>query len=235
MRGDRVHLQQVLLNLILNGMDALNGASPEHRLIIVSARVNGAQTVEIAVSDTGQRDHRRETPARLRSVLYHQAERHGDGSAYLAHHHRGARRPDLGENNNDGGVRPFASRCRWRKKPPRHEHDPPLVHIVDDDASFRTAAARMLGASGFVVKTFPSAGEFLAQRDRGCGGLCGGGFADAGNERARSASSIGADSQPFPLLFLTGQGDIPTSVRAMRDGAEDFLEKTAPKESCSPR
>jgi signal transduction histidine kinase/ABC-type uncharacterized transport system substrate-binding protein len=51
--GDRVHLQQVLLNLILNGMDALNGASPEHRRIIVSARVNGAQTVEIAVSDTG--------------------------------------------------------------------------------------------------------------------------------------------------------------------------------------
>jgi two-component system, LuxR family, sensor kinase FixL len=52
-RGDRVHLQQVLLNLILNGMDALNGASPEDRRIIVSARVNGAQTVEIAVSDTG--------------------------------------------------------------------------------------------------------------------------------------------------------------------------------------
>jgi C4-dicarboxylate-specific signal transduction histidine kinase len=43
-RGDRVHLQQVLLNLILNGMDALNGAGPEHRRIIVSARVNGAQT-----------------------------------------------------------------------------------------------------------------------------------------------------------------------------------------------
>jgi signal transduction histidine kinase len=52
-RGDRVHLQQVLLNLILNGMDALNGASPEHRRIVVSARVGDAQTVEIAVSDTG--------------------------------------------------------------------------------------------------------------------------------------------------------------------------------------
>jgi signal transduction histidine kinase len=52
-RGDRVHLQQVLLNLILNGMDALNGASPKHRRIVVSARVGDAQTVEIAVSDTG--------------------------------------------------------------------------------------------------------------------------------------------------------------------------------------
>jgi signal transduction histidine kinase len=52
-RGDRVHLQQVLLNLILNGMDALNGASREDRRVSVTALLDGAQTVEIAVSDTG--------------------------------------------------------------------------------------------------------------------------------------------------------------------------------------
>ena len=52
-RGDRVHLQQVLLNLILNGMDALNGASCRERRVSVIALLNGAQTVEIAVSDTG--------------------------------------------------------------------------------------------------------------------------------------------------------------------------------------
>src|SRR5437762_526464 len=52
-RGDRVHLQQVLLNLILNGIDALNRAGPEDRRVTVSARVDAARTVEIAVSDTG--------------------------------------------------------------------------------------------------------------------------------------------------------------------------------------
>ena len=52
-RGDRVHLQQVLLNLILNGMDALNGVSREDRRVSVTARLDGAHTVEIAVSDTG--------------------------------------------------------------------------------------------------------------------------------------------------------------------------------------
>ena len=52
-RGDRVHLQQVLLNLILNGMDAVNDAGLEDRRVMVCARVDGAQTVEIAVSDTG--------------------------------------------------------------------------------------------------------------------------------------------------------------------------------------
>jgi signal transduction histidine kinase len=52
-RGDRVHLQQVLLNLILNGMDALNRAGQENRRVTVSVRVDAARTVEIAVSDTG--------------------------------------------------------------------------------------------------------------------------------------------------------------------------------------
>jgi PAS domain S-box-containing protein len=51
-RGDRVHLQQVLLNLILNGMDALNGGAAG-RHVTVSGRMNAARTVEIAVSDTG--------------------------------------------------------------------------------------------------------------------------------------------------------------------------------------
>ncbi len=51
-RGDRVHLQQVLLNVVLNGMDALNGSHGERRISVI-ALLHGAQTVEIAVSDTG--------------------------------------------------------------------------------------------------------------------------------------------------------------------------------------
>lgn len=51
--GDRVHLQQVLLNLIVNGMDALNGSSPENRRVTVTARVDAPRAVEVSVSDTG--------------------------------------------------------------------------------------------------------------------------------------------------------------------------------------
>jgi PAS domain S-box-containing protein len=52
-RGDRVHLQQVLLNLVLNGMDALDATGRDDRRVSMSARLDGAQWVEIAVSDTG--------------------------------------------------------------------------------------------------------------------------------------------------------------------------------------
>jgi PAS domain S-box-containing protein len=52
-RGDRVHLQQVLLNLIVNGMDAVNGTATDERCVTVRARPDGEQVVEIAVSDSG--------------------------------------------------------------------------------------------------------------------------------------------------------------------------------------
>jgi PAS domain S-box-containing protein len=52
-RGDRVHLQQVLLNLIVNGMDAIEGSSRQDRQIDVTARLSDARMVEIAVGDTG--------------------------------------------------------------------------------------------------------------------------------------------------------------------------------------
>jgi two-component system sensor kinase FixL len=52
-RGDRVHLQQVLLNLVLNGMDAVNEANQEERRVRVTARPGGSRIVEVAVGDTG--------------------------------------------------------------------------------------------------------------------------------------------------------------------------------------
>jgi FixJ family two-component response regulator len=106
----------------------------------------------------------------------------------------------------------------------------PTVHIVDDDASFCTAASRLLGASGFVVKTFPSALEFLARRDADAAGCVVADLQMPGMNGPDLQAALARTHNPLPILFLTGQGDIPTSVRAMRDGAEDFLEKTAPKE-----
>ena len=52
-RGDRVHLQQVLLNLILNGMDALDGARPADRRVSMTARCDGDESVEVVVGDGG--------------------------------------------------------------------------------------------------------------------------------------------------------------------------------------
>ena len=105
----------------------------------------------------------------------------------------------------------------------------PVVHVVDDDASFLVAVARLLRASGFVVKTFSSATSLLAGlavEPHGCV------IADlrmpdvSGLELQEALVKAG---KSIPVIFLTEAGDIPSTVRAMRRGAEDFLSKQAPK------
>ena len=106
----------------------------------------------------------------------------------------------------------------------------PTIQIVDDDASFLAATSRLLRASGFTVKTFSSASDFLAQHDADTPGCV---LADLQMPKMNGLdlqSALAQTRNPLPILFLTGHGDIPSSVRAMRGGAEDFLEKRAPKE-----
>ena len=107
--------------------------------------------------------------------------------------------------------------------------DAPIVHVVDDDASFLSAISRLLRASGFCVKTYSSAHEFLAQHDAATPGCV---LADLHMPKMNGLdlqSVLDQTANPLPIVFLTGHGDIPSSVRAMRGGAEDFLEKTGPK------
>jgi two-component system response regulator FixJ len=104
------------------------------------------------------------------------------------------------------------------------------VRIVDDDPSFLTATSRLLRASGFAVKTFSSASEFLAHVDTDTPGCVVADLQMPGMNGLDLQSALARSRHPVPILFLTGHGDIPSSVVAMRFGAEDFLEKRAPKE-----
>lgn len=108
--------------------------------------------------------------------------------------------------------------------------DQPTVHLVDDDVSFLTATSRLLRASGFTVAAFGSARDFLAALTPASRGCVIADLSMPGMGGLDLQSALAQLSHTLPVVFLTGHGDIPTSVRAMRDGAEDFLEKRAPKE-----
>ena len=107
----------------------------------------------------------------------------------------------------------------------------PIVRVVDDDASFLTAVARILRASGFVVKTFASAGEFLAQPEADVPGCVLVDLQMPGLSGLDLQEALAQAGPRLPVVFLSGHGDIPTTVQAMRRGAEDFLTKRAPKEA----
>ena len=106
----------------------------------------------------------------------------------------------------------------------------PLVRIVDDDASFLTAVARFLRASGFEVKTYASAAEFLLQPEYDVPGCIIADLHMPGLSGMDLQEALAKEGHKLPIIFLSGQGDIPTSVQAIRRGAEDFLTKCAPKE-----
>jgi FixJ family two-component response regulator len=106
----------------------------------------------------------------------------------------------------------------------------PLIRVVDDDASFRKAVARMLRASGFAVKTFASAAEYLAAPEVEIPGCVLVDLQMPGSSGLDLQEALAQAGLAMPVIFLSGHGDIPTTVQAMRRGAEDFLTKRASRE-----
>jgi FixJ family two-component response regulator len=101
-----------------------------------------------------------------------------------------------------------------------------LVHVVDDDVAFRTAIERRLKKAGYEVMTYPSAQHLLnrlpSESELGCilldvriPGL-------NGPELQDRLSELGST---LPIVFLTGHPDVPTTVRTIKAGAQDFLTK----------
>jgi FixJ family two-component response regulator len=100
-----------------------------------------------------------------------------------------------------------------------------IVYVVDDDESVRRGLSRLLRSAGLSVETFPSAQAFLSRdlpdrpaclvldvRMPGLSGL-------------DLQAALKQAGRPMPIVFISGQSDVPVSVRAMKEGALDFLQK----------
>ena len=106
----------------------------------------------------------------------------------------------------------------------------PVIHVVDDDASFRTAIGDLLGACGYRVSLYETAKQLLAAPlndgpacillDVQMAGM-------TGPQLQAQLADLGCQ---IPVVFLSAHGDIPTTVSTIKAGAEDFLTKPATKE-----
>lgn len=101
----------------------------------------------------------------------------------------------------------------------------PAVFVVDDDPSVRSGLARLLKSVGLKVQTFASAPEFLEQADKDCPGCLIVDLRMPAMSGLDLQKQLQANSISFPIIFLTAFGNVPASVRAMKAGAVDFLEK----------
>ena len=101
----------------------------------------------------------------------------------------------------------------------------PSVFIVDDDAAVLKSLARLLRSAGLAVVTFSSPSEFLVRHDPNAPGCLVLDVAMPGLNGLELQQALVAGGHEMAIVFLTGHGDIPMGVKAMKRGAVDFLTK----------
>jgi FixJ family two-component response regulator len=109
--------------------------------------------------------------------------------------------------------------------------DAPVIHVVDDDDSFRRAIARLLRVSGYQVALYDSADRLLEKLPGIAAGCILVDVRMPGLSGPELQARLIETGNSLPIVFLTGHGDIPTSVRAIKAGAEDFLSKPVAKKT----
>lgn len=136
---------------------------------------------------------------------------------------------ELDESRPSEIPRPGISHiCLWLSAKPLSD----LVYIVDDDAPFRVAVRRLLKLHGYDIAEYGSADEFLESVNEGAKPGCI--LLDirlpglSGPELQAQLSEMGS---AFPIIFLTGQADVRTTVQAMKAGADDLLTKPVLEQS----
>jgi len=100
-----------------------------------------------------------------------------------------------------------------------------IVHLIDDDEAFRRALAFQLGTAGFAVKIYESAVLFLEKYDGSQSGCIVSDVRMPGMDGLRFLQRLKEMSVTLPVVIMTGHADVTMAVKAMKAGANDFIEK----------
>ena len=229
--GDRVQIQQVLVNLLLNAFDAVAKIAPDSRRVDIAVQpMPGGLAIEVTDNGHGMDEA---TLARVFQPFF-TTKPGGMGlglsiSRTIVAAHGGTLAASSKSNHGTTFRLELPSRAPQTVFPVPEPAPAPgrreTVFVVDDDASMRRAVARQLYAAGYAVETFASAQAFL-ERDVPAGVACV--VSDVrmpGLSGLDLQSTLIAAGRELPIVFVSGHGDIPTTVNAMRAGAVAFLAK----------
>lgn len=102
---------------------------------------------------------------------------------------------------------------------------PALVHVIDDDDAVRASLAFLLESAGLSCRTWESAIAFLEAGDREAGDCIVTDVRMPGMTGLQMVTKLQARGTPTPVIIITGHGDVPMAVEALKRGVADFLEK----------
>src|SRR5947209_4904228 len=111
------------------------------------------------------------------------------------------------------------------RRSPSMQHETSIVFVVDDDASICRSLALLIESAGWRCATFASAMEFLASPEPQSPSCLLLDVSLPGINGLDLQQQLARDRAAMPIIFITGHADVPTTVRAMKGGAMDFLTK----------
>ena len=233
--GDRVQLQQVIINLVMNGIEAMAPVTERPRQLWIRSRPHANDQILVSVQDSGVGIDPEQMDRVFNAFFTTKPDGMGMGLSIcrsIIEAHGG----ELWALPNDALRRDLrvhrAHRSRGRKvteraSPPRDatSAEDSVVFVVDDDPSMREALNSLFRSVGLRAEVFGSAPELLQSA-----------LPDVASCLVldiRLPKRSGLDFQAelakagieMPIIFITGHGDMPMSVRAMKAGAVDFLTK----------
>ncbi len=222
--GDRVQLQQVVVNLVQNGIEAMVAVTDRPRTVVIRSRALDTGAVLVAVQDSGVGIDPKNDRRIFDSFFTSKARGMGMGlsiSHSIIENHGGK----LWAINNNGYGATLQFTLPVPRETVRMINSDPIVFVIDDDAAIREVIAKLISTMGLRVETFGSTAGFL-QHERPAAPSCL--VLDvrlpesSGLELQRELAESGIE---IPIIFITGHADVPMTVRAMKAGAVEFLTK----------
>jgi len=229
--GNRVQLQQVLLNLLLNGFDAVANCAPGSRRIALLVRPC-ASGVSVEVTDSGHGMDKR-TLARVFEPFFTTKPKGMGLGLSISRTIVAAHGGTLSVRSTPGGGTTFrmelppglASETRAPQRAAVAGTGYGMVFVIEDDPSMRRALERQLDTAGYRVESFGSAHEYLERAP------CAGVACIVSDVRMPGLSGLDLQAtlvragRDLPMVFISGHGDVSTTVHAMKAGAVNFLAK----------
>ncbi len=235
--GNYSQLQQVMLNFVMNALEAMESVDAGDRFLLIRTRLAAPTIVELCVQDSGVGFKKKSLKQLLMPFYTTKESGMGMGlpiSHTIVKNHGGK----MSAKNNQGAGASFfvtlpivcAEAAAESSIKPEHDSrkellDETTIFIVDDDPAVLKALRRLIRTTGYMVRTFSSADEFLqCEHYFGYGCLV---------VDLHMPDKTGIDLQAelnkrkytMPIIFITGAGDAQSGVTAMKQGALDFLEK----------
>jgi len=238
---DPIQLQQVFLNLLMNAIDATAKRDPPDRRVLIRTSHPKSNVVEISVKDSGT-GFKEESYRNLLKPFFTTKEKGmGMGLAISKSILQNVDGRLWAKNNRGPGATFYialptpANRVAIPAARQTHDLKPDVLHegtvfIIDDDVSIRKSLGRLIRSAGYEMESYASAEEFQ-QREEYVGVGCilvdlhmpgASGLELQKNIKNRRCS--------LPMIFITGAGDTASGVRAMKEGASDFLSKPIDEE-----